>query len=259
MRDGGFIDPERRGRLRLDGGPCGGEQTVGRGRGCPPTPCRLSVDALLVRRPGHLVPAGYRVSGLPTTARCRRAWPMAGVSPGQITDVLITHGHFDHVGGLVTRRWPVRPSLRPRSTYPRGMGVDARPGARRRALAVAHCTTGQTFEPGGDLSCRGSPRSRSMVIRQGMSATRSSPGARGSMTSAMPRTARSSRSSGPIGPAAWIWTGRWRRASRRRTLEHLPLATASWSSRRIFHSLVSGEFKPRADGFVWKPLALGAR
>jgi len=59
----------------------------------------LSVDALLVR-------AGKRVilidSGLGPAVHgaLMASLAEAGVAPGKVTDVLITHSHFDHVGGL---------------------------------------------------------------------------------------------------------------------------------------------------------------
>src|SRR5262249_3271939 len=60
----------------------------------------MSVDALLVRVGGHVVlldaglgPSDHTV--LP------QSLTLAGVRPDEITDVLVTHSHLDHVGGLV--------------------------------------------------------------------------------------------------------------------------------------------------------------
>ncbi len=67
--------------------------------GAPAGQISLSVNVLLVRLPGHLVlvdtgyggPRGIMLASL----------AKAGVAPDAITDVLISHGHGDHVGGLV--------------------------------------------------------------------------------------------------------------------------------------------------------------
>ena len=68
--------------------------------GAPTDAITLGVDALLVRMPGHVVlidsGLGPKVGGV-LIASLR----LAGVAPEAVTDVLITHGHGDHVGGLL--------------------------------------------------------------------------------------------------------------------------------------------------------------
>jgi len=71
-----------------------------RAAGAPPDRITLSANALLVRTGGRLLlidtGLGPQFHGaLPGSLK------LAGVSPGDVTDVLITHPHPDHIGGLL--------------------------------------------------------------------------------------------------------------------------------------------------------------
>jgi glyoxylase-like metal-dependent hydrolase (beta-lactamase superfamily II) len=65
---------------------------------------RLPVRAFLVRgREGCLlIDAGAGVAWHRTLGRLGEAMLAAGVTPGEVTAVAVTHTHVDHVGGLVT-------------------------------------------------------------------------------------------------------------------------------------------------------------
>lgn len=67
--------------------------------GAPTGQISLSVSALLVRTPGHvvLIDTGY---GAPRGILLA-SLAAAKVTPAEVTDVLISHGHGDHVGGLI--------------------------------------------------------------------------------------------------------------------------------------------------------------
>jgi len=71
-----------------------------RGAGQPGDKINLDIDVLLVRTKGHLalIDAGYGTKGKSVLMDSLR---LLHVSPAEITDVLITHAHPDHVGGLV--------------------------------------------------------------------------------------------------------------------------------------------------------------
>jgi glyoxylase-like metal-dependent hydrolase (beta-lactamase superfamily II) len=64
--------------------------------GAPTDKITLSVDALLVKMPKRLVLIDTGVGGA-----LQDSLKQAGYQPEQVTDILITHGHPDHVGGLL--------------------------------------------------------------------------------------------------------------------------------------------------------------
>jgi glyoxylase-like metal-dependent hydrolase (beta-lactamase superfamily II) len=74
-------------------------EAVLRSSGAPPGPIRLSVDALLVETPGRVMLFDTGL-GVGAHGVLMESLAKAGVSPGQVTDVFITHSHGDHVGGL---------------------------------------------------------------------------------------------------------------------------------------------------------------
>jgi glyoxylase-like metal-dependent hydrolase (beta-lactamase superfamily II) len=83
------------------GGTPGDVAKVLAAAGAPTDRITLGVDALLVEMPGHIVlidtGLGPKVGGV-----LMQSLAKAGVTPAKVTDVLITHSHGDHIGGLVT-------------------------------------------------------------------------------------------------------------------------------------------------------------
>jgi glyoxylase-like metal-dependent hydrolase (beta-lactamase superfamily II) len=115
--------------------------------GAPTDKITLGVDALLVQGAGRVMlfdtGLGPRAHGQLVTSLA-----LAGVTPDQVTDVFVTHSHFDHVGGLAT--------LDGHSTYPKAMiHMSAKEWAFMRSqpanagLVKAIAAQVKTFEPGG--------------------------------------------------------------------------------------------------------------
>lgn len=119
-----------------------------RARGAPADPITLGVDQLLVRLPGRLVliDTGF---GAKMDGTLVQSLAAARVRPDQITDVLITHGHPDHVGGLVDAAGkPAFPRATVRMSSPEWQAME-----QGRAASVVPVIAPQvkTFAPGATV------------------------------------------------------------------------------------------------------------
>lgn len=100
LRDGGWVLSVTSGDLGAGVGAAAVKKLLADAH-APTDEVRLDVDALLVRVPKHVVlldtGLGPKLPGaLPQSLK------MAGIAPDTITDILITHVHDDHAGGLLT-------------------------------------------------------------------------------------------------------------------------------------------------------------
>lgn len=117
--------------------------------GAPTDKISLDVDVLMIRMPGHLVllDAGWGSAG---HAVLRQSLASVGVSPDAITDVLITHAHTDHVGGLVDEQGrPAFPKASIRLSVNEWAFMQSQQDTR--ALAATIKPQVHTFEPGRQL------------------------------------------------------------------------------------------------------------
>lgn len=116
--------------------------------GLPTDRITLSVDALLVRLPGHVVlidtGLGPKAAGV-----LPKSLALAGVTPDQVTDVLITHSHGDHVGGLLDAAGrPAFPKAVVRMSEAEWATMRAKPQAAGIALQVRAFAPGRAILPG---------------------------------------------------------------------------------------------------------------
>lgn len=117
--------------------------------GAPADTIALGVDALLVEAPGRVVlidtGLGPKVGGvLPGSLAA------AHVAPAAVTDVLITHSHGDHVGGLLTADGKLAfPNATIHMSNTEWAYMRSHPGAAAMVAAIAPHVRG--FDPGSDV------------------------------------------------------------------------------------------------------------
>jgi glyoxylase-like metal-dependent hydrolase (beta-lactamase superfamily II) len=99
LRDSGLVYSNYGAIFGLNAGPAAVTKVLGEA-GAPTNEVYFDVDALLIRMPDHLVliDTGY---GPANRGVLQKSLALVGFSPRDITDILISHSHLDHVGGLV--------------------------------------------------------------------------------------------------------------------------------------------------------------
>ena len=99
LRDGALVFPNDGSIFATNASPAAVSKVL-RDAGASPDTIQLDIDTLLIQMAKHVVmlDAGYGVTGKSVV---RDSLGLVGVSPNDVTDVLITHAHPDHVGGLV--------------------------------------------------------------------------------------------------------------------------------------------------------------
>ena len=117
--------------------------------GAPTDTIPLDVDALMVRLPNKLVliDTGLGAAGHGVLLQ---SLVLVGVSPDQITDILITHAHSDHVGGLLNGSGqPAFPNATIRLSSAEWTFMQNQDDTRVEAAAISRQI--KTFEPGSTL------------------------------------------------------------------------------------------------------------
>ncbi|MDP3403543.1 MAG: MBL fold metallo-hydrolase [Brevundimonas sp.] len=113
----------------------------------------LSIQPLLVRDGVRLVliDAGAGAAMGPTAGKLPASLRAAGVEPSTITDVLISHGHGDHVGGLVDAAGALTyPNAVVRMSAPEWTALQA--DTQMATLVAAIAPKVETFEPGDQVT-----------------------------------------------------------------------------------------------------------
>lgn len=146
LRDSGLVYSNYGAIFGLNAGPAAVTKALNEA-GAPTNEVYFDVDALLIRMPDHLVliDTGY---GPANRGVIQKSLALAGVSPADITDILISHSHLDHVGGLVDAKG--------QSAFPRAIiRMSANEWAFMQATSNAAVSVikaqVKTFEPGREI------------------------------------------------------------------------------------------------------------
>jgi glyoxylase-like metal-dependent hydrolase (beta-lactamase superfamily II) len=239
--------------LRNDGKIIGGDAgpaAVGellKANGLPDDRITLGVDALLLRT-GHRVILLDTGLGPKAHGNLLASLRAAGVSPPTVTDVVITHTHGDHVGGLVDDGGGLAfPKAVIRMAAAEWAWMKTRPAAADLVKAIESRV--KTFAPGTPIAPGVTPialdgHTPGHVGFEIVSGERSA-----CSTSATSPTAPSSRSRDPVG--RWASTTMWRsRKQRARRRWRGSRRTRNSCSRRTFRSRASAASPPMAKAIA---------
>jgi glyoxylase-like metal-dependent hydrolase (beta-lactamase superfamily II) len=106
LEDGHLVVPND-GKLLAFGRPPSETAEVLAAAGLPRDTIRLDIQCLLVKAGDRVIlfdtGMGTGDAAFPNTGRLPQSLALAGVQPVAVTDIFISHGHSDHVGGLVTK------------------------------------------------------------------------------------------------------------------------------------------------------------
>ena len=113
----------------------------------------LSIQPLLVRTGDRVILIDAGAGGqMGTEGKLVASLRAAGVQPGQVTDVLISHSHGDHIGGLAGANGGLAfPNAVIRMTAAEWADLQANPGSSG-PLIEAMKPKLQTFEPGAEVA-----------------------------------------------------------------------------------------------------------
>ena len=112
----------------------------------------LSIQPLLVRGAGKILlfDTGARGVGFAQGGRLIESMKAAGVEPGQVTDIFLSHSHADHVGGLTTAEGTLAfPNAAIHISAPEWAAMQANAGEAALVKAIAPKVA--AFQPGAEL------------------------------------------------------------------------------------------------------------
>lgn len=120
--------------------------------GLPTTSLNLSLQPLLIRSGNRVILFDTGAAGqMGTEGKLQASLTAAGFEPGQVTDILISHGHGDHVAGLVNAQGALAfPNATIRMAANEWTALQSQ--AELAALVTAITSKVQTFQPNAEIA-----------------------------------------------------------------------------------------------------------
>ncbi|MGH7017113.1 MAG: MBL fold metallo-hydrolase [Caulobacteraceae bacterium] len=146
LKDAGFSSPNDGKDFGQDVGPAKVAQVL-KAAGLPTDHIELAVDALALEAPHGRVILLDTGLGPRFRGELGESLKIAGIKPDEISDILITHSHFDHIGGLFTA--DLKPAFpKARIWFSAKEWAFLKSSKRGAKLATAIAPQVRTFEPG---------------------------------------------------------------------------------------------------------------
>ncbi|MGH6985270.1 MAG: MBL fold metallo-hydrolase [Caulobacteraceae bacterium] len=146
LKDAGFASPNDGKDFGQDVGPATVAEVL-KAAGLSTDHIDLAVDALALEAPDGRVILLDTGLGPRFHGALRESLKIAGIKPDQVSDILITHSHFDHIGGLFTAE--LKPAFpKARIWFSAKEWAFLKSSKRGAELAQAIAPQVRTFEPG---------------------------------------------------------------------------------------------------------------
>jgi glyoxylase-like metal-dependent hydrolase (beta-lactamase superfamily II) len=153
LEDGHLVVPND-GKVLGFGRPPSETAEVLAAAGLPRDTIDLDIQCLLVKAGDRVIlfDTGMGEASLPAAGHLPRSLALAGVPPGAITDIFISHAHSDHVGGLVTRAGALGfPAATIHLSAPEWAALRADTDKEATRLVAAIAPKVSPFEPGAQV------------------------------------------------------------------------------------------------------------
>jgi glyoxylase-like metal-dependent hydrolase (beta-lactamase superfamily II) len=153
LEDGNIVVPND-GKLLGFGRPPGETAEVLAAAGLPRDKIRLDIQCLLVKAGDRvlLFDTGLGEVSFADTGHLPQSLALAKVAPVAVTDILISHVHGDHVGGLVTKAGALAfPAATIHISAPAWAAFQADPDDDSKRVVAVIAAKVSTFEPGAQV------------------------------------------------------------------------------------------------------------